>query len=139
MRTVLLLALGFAASTVDAGALTPRMSGERLLKQLEPVEAGAIAEAAGKFSKDELASLRTMRNVEFVQGYLAAVFDQTEGTAWCYDPKSKTPKPDTLWDESRWALHRFSATQLKRNAAELLTEIWREKWPCSSGGARGRQ
>ncbi len=139
MRTVLLLALGFAASTVDAGALTPRMSGERLLKQLEPVEAGAIAEPAGKFSKDELASLRTMRNVEFVQGYLAAVYDQTEGTAWCYDPKSKTPKPDTLWDESRWALHRLSATQLKRNAAELLTEIWREKWPCSSGGARGRQ
>jgi hypothetical protein len=109
------------------------MTGERLLKLLEPVDASAISpDPAGKFSREELASLRTTRNVEFVQGYLAALYDETEGKAWCYNAKYKVPKPDAFWDESRWGLHRFAPADLKRNAAQLLVEVWREKWPCPS-------
>jgi hypothetical protein len=140
MRALLLHVLILAGPACLADAPAPRMTGERLLKKLEPVEAAAISpDPAGKFTREELASLHTMRNVEFVQGYLAALYDETEGKTWCYDPKSKTPKPDTFYDESRWGLHRFTPTQLKRNAAALLVEVWSEKWPCPSnrhGGAK---
>lgn len=133
MRATLLLVLVLAGSACQADAPAPRMTGERLLKKLEPIEAASISpDPAGKFTQEELASVHTMRNVEFVQGYLAALYDETEGKAWCYDPKSKTPKPDTFWDESRWGLHRLTPAQLKRNAADLLVEVWRGKWPCPS-------
>jgi hypothetical protein len=138
MRALLLLALVTAGPVCQADAPAPRMTGERLLKKLEPVEAASISpDPAGKFTREELASVHTMRNVEFVQGYLAALYDETEGKTWCYDAKSKTPKPDTFWDESRWGLHRFTPAQLKRNAADLLVEVWREKWPCPANRSGG--
>jgi hypothetical protein len=112
MRALLLLLLLLVGPVCMADAPAPRMTGERLLKKFEPVEAAAISpDPTGKFTREELASLHTTRNVEFVHGYLAALYDETEGKAWCYDPKSKTPKPDTFYDESRWgciALHRPS-------------------------------
>lgn len=133
MRALMLLALALAVPACRADAPAPRMTGERLLKLLEPVDVAEISpDPAGKFTREELASLRTMRNIEFVQGYLAALYDETEGKAWCYNAKYKIPKPDTFWDESRWGLHRFASADLKRNAANLLVEVWREKWPCPS-------
>jgi hypothetical protein len=137
MRALLLIVLMLAGPACLADAPAPRMTGERLLKKLEPVEAAALTpDPTGKLTQEELASLHTTWNVEFVQGYLAALYDETEGKTWCYDPKSKTPKPDTFYDESRWGLHRFTPAQLKRNAAALLVEVWREKWPCPSNRVR---
>ncbi len=140
MRAFLLIVLLLPGPACLADAPAPRMTGERLLKKLEPVEARTLApDPEGRLTKEELASVQTMRNVEFVQGYLAALYDETEGKAWCYDSKSKTPKPDTFYDESRWGLHRFTPAQLKRNATVLLVEVWRKKWPCQpnrSGGAK---
>ena len=133
MRALFALALVMAAPACLADAPAPRMTGERLLEKLTPVAAASVSpDPTGKFTQDELASFHTMRNVEFVEGYLAALYDKTEGKAWCYDAKSKTPKPDTFWDESRWGLHRFTPAQLKQNAATLLVEVWRQKWPCPS-------
>jgi hypothetical protein len=138
MRALLALFLVLVGPACLADAPAPRMTGERLLKKLIPIEAKTMSpDPTGKLTQAELASLHTMWNVEFVQGYLAALYDETEGKAWCYDAKSKTPKPDTFWDESRWGLHRLTAIQLKQNAATLLVEVWRQKWPCPSGGARG--
>lgn len=138
MRAMLLLVLMLIAPACVADAPAPRMTGERLLKKLEPVEAAAVTpDPTGKFTREELASVHTTQNVEFVQGYLAALYDETEGKAWCYDPKSKTPKPDSFYDESRWGLHRLTPTQLKKNAATLLVEVWREKWPCPSNRTGG--
>ena len=138
MRAIFALVLMVAGPACLADEPAPRMTGERLLKKLEPIDAAAISpDPAGKFTQGELASLHSMRNVEFVQGYLAALYDETEGKAWCYDAKSKTPKPDTFWDESRWGLHRLTPVQLKQNAARLLVEVWRQKWPCPANRSRG--
>jgi|GEM_PF-1025369 len=134
MRALLLLTLMLTAPTCVADAPAPRMTGERLLQKLEPVEPAAMtADPAGRFTREELASLHTIRNVEFVQGYLSALYDETEGKTWCYDARSKTPKPDAFWDASRWGLHRLTPAQLKQNAATLLVEVWRERWPCPPG------
>lgn len=131
MRALALVTLALAGAPCWADAPAPRMTGERLLNLLAPVDPSAIPpDPSGKLSRAELASLRAMRNVEFVQGYLAALYDETEGKAWCYNARYKVPKPDTFWDESRWGLHRLAPTELKRNAANLLVEVWSEKWPC---------
>jgi hypothetical protein len=107
------------------------MTGERLLKQLERVDPASVPWGPNSnVSREELAYLHTVTKVEFVHGYVDALYDATEGKAWCYNAKYKVPKPDTFWDESRWGLHRLSPVQLKQNAADLLVEIWREKWPC---------
>lgn len=130
-RAVVLLALALAAPTMQAAAPAPRMTGERLLKRLASVDPATVPWGpASKGSREELAYVHTVTNVEFVQGYVAALYDATEGKAWCYNAKYKVPKPDTFWDESRWGLHRLSPAQLQRNAADLLVEIWRDKWPC---------
>lgn len=116
------------------------MTGERLLKLLDGADPASVPWSPdSNVSREELAYLHTVTNVEFVQGYVAALHDATEGKVWCYDAKHKVPKPDTFWDESRWGLGRLSQTQLKRNATDLLVEIWREKWPCvpnQHGGQR---
>jgi hypothetical protein len=124
------------ALTIPNGHATepaPRMTGERLLERLENIDPAMVAWGPNsKGTREELAYLQTVRNIEFVQGYVAALYDATEGRDWCYNPKYKSPKPDTFWDESRWGLHRLPPAQLKRNAADLLVAIWREKWPCVS-------
>lgn len=130
---VLLLALALAtpASQAQRVAVAPWMTGERLLKRLESVDPASVPWGPdSKISRDELAYHHTVANVEFVQGYVAALHDATEGKAWCYNEKYKIPKPDTFWDESRWGLRRLSPEQLKQSAPDLLVEIWRQKWPC---------
>lgn len=131
LSLVLLLAVTLAISAAHAVAPAPRMTGERLLKRLESVDSSSVPWGAdSKFSREELAYLHTVTNIEFARGYVEALYDATEGKEWCYDGKHKIPKPDTFWDESRWGLYRLSPERLKRNAADLLVEIWREKWPC---------
>jgi hypothetical protein len=130
---ILLFALALAIPPSQAVSPAPRMSGERLLKRLESVNPASVPWGPdSKVSREELAYIHTVSNVEFVQGYIAALHDMTEGKDWCYNAAYKVPKPDTFWDESRWALHRLSPAELKRNAADLLVEIWREKWPCAT-------
>lgn len=129
---VLVLAMVCTIPCSQAAEPAPRMTGERLLKRLEPVDPATVAWGPkSKGTREELAYLHTTKNIEYVQGYFAALYDATEGKGWCYNAKSKNPKPDTFWDESKWGLHRLPPAQLKRNAAELLVGIWREKWPCS--------
>ena len=130
-HAAVVLALTFALPSTQAVTPAPRMTGESLLKRLEGVDPATVPWKPGSnFSRGELADLHTVTNVEYVQGYIAALYDATEGKAWCYSTKYKIPKPNTFWDESRWGLNRLPLVQLKRNAADLLVEIWREKWPC---------
>jgi hypothetical protein len=135
-RAVLLaLVVAVAAPASHAADPGPRMTGESLLRRLKPVDPATVIvpdNVPGNLTKQDLAELHDRNNYEFAQGYLDALYDATEGTAWCYDWKIKNPKPDTFFDVSRSALRRFPADQLKRPAAELLVEIWRAKWPCSA-------
>jgi hypothetical protein len=136
---IFLLAVAMLTPDGHATEPVPRMTGARLLDRLESVEPAKVAWGPeSKASREELAYLQTARNIEFVQGYIAALYDATEGKDWCYNSKYKSPKPDTFWDESRWGLYRLPPAQLRRNAAELLVAIWREKWPCAAI-ERGRQ
>lgn len=116
---------------------TPWMTGQRLLTLLEPVSPDAVSWSSdSKFTKDELAVHYTTANVEYVRGYIAALHDATEWKSWCPNPQYKVPKPDTFWDESRWGLASLSPAQLQHNAADLLVDIWRRKWPCPSSYKR---
>lgn len=138
-RVALFLALTVAVTVSQAQrpATAPRMTGERLIVKLTPVDPASITpNPRSVLTATDLAEYRGITNREFVEGYISAVYDATEGRTWCRNEKNRTPKPDTLWDESRFGLHRLPPEQLKRNAAELLVEIWREKWPCPDGERR---
>jgi hypothetical protein len=65
------------------------------------------------------------------QLYLHGVHDATEGKEWCYDRKYR-PKPDVIEEVALSSLRALSSDQLKRNAAELIVEAWRKKWPCGT-------
>ena len=133
MRAVsLLIGLAVVAPYSHAGTHFPRMTGARLLERLVPVDPASAASSSSVAANDRVAYLRTRNNIEFVEGYLAALHDATEGTVWCYNSSQKNPKPDTFWDESRWGLNALPPFRLKENATDLLLEIWRKKWPCSS-------
>ena len=134
MRTaILLFGLVLASPACHAGTRIHGVSGEDLLRDLEKVDPAAVPwTPESTISREELAYHYTVRNVEFVRGYIAALRDATQGTEWCVNTRYKDPKPDTLWDQSRLGLEELSKTRLKENAAALLIELWRAKWPCSS-------
>lgn len=129
---VLILSWLMTALPADAQPTTiaPWITGERLLKRWEQVNPADVTWSSESVlpSQALVAEHHTMMNYQFVEGYISALHDATEGKAWCY--RGQSPKPDTFLDESRWGLHRLSKSQLKRNAANLLVEIWSEKWPC---------
>ena len=131
---VSLLAAALTAPTAHAqrASVAPWVTGERLLERLEPADPARIPWTPGGVltTRALAAEHRDMLNREFVEGFLYALHDATEGVHWCHNEAAKIPKPDTFWDESVRALRGLPADQLKRNASSLLIAIWREKWPC---------
>lgn len=127
-----LVTLGCQAQRASA---SPWITGEKLLERWAQVNPADVTWSPGGVlpSKALVAEHKTMMNYQFVEGYISALHDATEGKAWCYSEKYKSPKPGTFMDETRWGLGRLSETHLKANAADLLVAIWREKWPCPSG------
>jgi hypothetical protein len=124
MRTALLfliaaVALPAAAQHAD---ITPWMTGERLVKLLGNVDPATVDwTSTSPFRTRAIAAeYRDLANGEFVHGYIQAVH-------WS---ESYRPHPDELEADARQALQRMSAAQLKRNAAILIVEVWRKKWPC---------
>lgn len=133
-RAALLLALVLAspASQAQRAAVAPWMTGERLLQRLDPVNPADITLSPYSVlpTKQLVAEHRTMLNREFVQGYIEAVHDASEGKGWCFNEQYQIPNPENFWDESVRRLRALPARELKRNASDLLVEIWRKKWPC---------
>jgi len=64
--------------------------------------------------------------------YIHGVHDATEGKSWCYGHVGK-PKPDILEDAAIDGIRGLPRRQLKRNASDLIVEIWRARYPCSKG------
>lgn len=66
--------------------------------------------------------------------YVKGIFDATDRRDWCYRaPDLKPivkPRPADLLAMVRAALAALPASQLKRNAADLVREAWESKWPC---------
>jgi hypothetical protein len=96
-------------------AEAPWMTGAHLLQKL-----GKPAEAAS------------------AEDYIRGVYDATEHRDWCLaGPDGKAlpkPRPGDMQALMRASLGALPATQLKRSAAVLLTEIWQDKWPCPPDG-----
>lgn len=114
------------------------MTGEGLLKLLTPVEPSDISAHPDTTlrAKQILADNLSIQNARLFEGYITAAHDATEGRAWCENRKINSPKAETLDMVSREGLWRLPPDQLKRNATDLLIEIWRERWSCPAGERR---
>jgi hypothetical protein len=109
----------------------PWMTGEHLVKLWGNVDPSAVVwSASSPFRTRAIAAeYQDMANGELAHGYILGIHDATEGKAWCWNDKYQ-PHPDELESDVRNALQRMPDAQLKGNAAELITEVWRKKWPC---------
>lgn len=121
MRAMILLcmAVAFPASAQPAAAI-PWMTGERLLRMVTFPPG-----AKGNFDLTPQQYLEAERARYYIEG----VHDTTEGKSWCYSERYQ-PGPDALLDDIYAGLRKLSAAQLKRNASDLITEIWAKRWPC---------
>lgn len=127
---VLALILVSPASQAQRAAVAPWMTGEQLVKLLGEVDPFNVTWSTGsRFTKAELAELRTLDNRQHFQAYVEAVHDASEGREWCYSEKYR-PAPLELVMDARHGLQRMTDDQLKRNAADLIIEIWHQRWPC---------
>jgi hypothetical protein len=129
-----LLAVGLAltgACNAQPTTVTPWMTGERLVKLLGNVDPANVSWTSNSpfRSRAIAAEYEDIRNRELVHGFIQGVHDATEGKSWCWSSRYK-PAPDELEDDARRSLQQMPSTQLKRNAADLIVEVWRSRWPC---------
>lgn len=126
MRAVLLaLALAFAFPAAAQPAKVPVwMTGQALLALLTFPSSvkGGLDMSDAQFLDAERARL-----------YIEGVHDNSAGKAWCYNTVNP-PGPDAVHDAVVMGLRSMAPAQLKRNAADLIVEIWQNRWPC-----RGRE
>jgi len=135
MRALLLLSLALGgACAAQPAAPAPQMTGEALVRLMGHVDPAAVTwSPASPFrSRAIAAEYLDMSNGEFVRGFIQGVHDTTEGKAWCPGAQVR-PLPHEMDADARHALQRLPAAQLKRSAADLITEAWRATWPCPAG------
>lgn len=120
-----------AASNAQPAAVTPWMTGARFVKLLGNVDPATVNWTPDSPFRTRAiaAEFEDVRNREIVHGFIQGVHDATEGKGWCWSARYK-PAPDELENDVRSALQQMSDTQLKRNAADLIVEVWRARWPC---------
>lgn len=132
MRALLLLGLAFTTPCgAQPAAPAPQKFGGDLVKLMGHVDPATVAwSPASPFrSRAIAAEYLDMSNGEFVRGFIQGVRAATEGKAWCPGAQVR-PLPHEMDADARHALQRLSAAQLKRSAADLITEAWRATWPC---------
>lgn len=70
--------------------------------------------------------------------YIKGAHDASERREWCFADRTgkapARPRPPDLQAFVRNGLRAMPAAALKRNAADLLIEMWQEKWPCPPDG-----
>lgn len=142
MRTLVILIFGLSLAcpcSAQPASTLPWMTGARLVKLLGNVDPGTVQWTPGdRFpSRAVAAEFRDLVNGEFVHGYIQAVHDSSEGKAWCWSAKYH-PLPHELEAEAREALQRMPDAQLQQNAADLIVEVWRKRWPCSTEPRRAK-
>lgn len=127
---VLVLASIAPATQAQPAADLPWMTGVSLVKKLGNVDPRTVhwTRESPFPSPAVAAQFQDMVNGEFVQGYISALRDATEGKEWCWSPYQ--PKPHILLEDATRSLQTMTDAQLKRNAADLIVEHWRAKFPC---------
>jgi len=136
---LLCLTLAAPASKAQRASEVPWMTGARLVKLLGNVDTRDVnwTPESPVRSPGELAKYFDRLNGEFVIGYIYAVHDASEGKAWCWSQYK--PKPHELIEDAKYALQRSTDEQLKRNAADVIVEHWRKRFPCPSGAKRRKK
>jgi hypothetical protein len=114
------LALSGAASAQPVSQ-APWMTGEQLLRLI------SYASIQGARSPEQ------DMDSERARLYIDGVHDATEGKTWCYSTRYQ-PGREALQSDVAAGLRQLRPDQLQRDAANLIIEIWRKKWPCQ--GAR---
>lgn len=140
MRAFILLGMAIAIPChAQPVSPLPWITGERLVKLLGNVDPATVKWTPDSpfRSKAIAAEYLDMSNGEFVRGYIQAVHDATDGRKWCSSQRDR-PMPHELEADVRCALQRMSDTQLRRNAADLIVDIWRKRWPCAPSQRRGQ-
>jgi hypothetical protein len=121
MRAAILLWLiaMLPAGAQPAGEF-PWMTGERLLRM--------VTFPPGTKGNFDLTPEQYL-DAEQARYYIVGVHEKTDGKSWCYSKRSR-PGPDALLDDIYAGLRKLPPAQLKRNASDLITKIWSERWPC---------
>ncbi|MES2325168.1 MAG: Rap1a/Tai family immunity protein [Pseudomonadota bacterium] len=127
---LLAIALVMPASYGQAASQFPRMTGQHLVKFLGNVDSRNVHWSPDSPFRSKIidAEYLDLINREFVSGYIQAVHDSSEGKSWCW--QEYKPKPDELAADARHVQQRMTDDQLKKNAADLIVEVWSKKFPC---------
>lgn len=143
MRSLVLLALALAAPA--SAHLVPDMfvSGHKLVEQFDPTtkpkmlrsEDGTfVANLPADGWATDAERIRHIRSIDAENGrwYIHAVFDVGRGKTFCFSDNGR-PNDETFYEETIRNLRAIPLAKLQRqSAANLLTEIWRARWPCLS-------
>lgn len=120
MKALTAMCLGcfFTFSFAQPARIAPRMSGQALVSQFSgPSNAGNLPWDERDFARHQLA-----------QGYLDGVNDTTEGSLWCYNGRWESEERDM---DVIGALKKLPPEILKGNAALLVVNFLRDKYPCA--------
>jgi hypothetical protein len=70
--------------------------------------------------------------------YIKGAHDATERKEWCFADRSgkapAKPRPPDLQSFVLNGLRALPRAELKRNAADLILQLWQDKWPCPPDG-----
>jgi hypothetical protein len=87
---------------------------------------------------DLLRKLNTPTDNASAEDYIKGIHDATERRDWCYRSPDLKPiakqRPADMLAMVRAALSALPASQLKQNAADLVRQVWEEKWVCPTDG-----
>ena len=112
----LCLALPVASAIAQPADLAPRLSGKSLVEQfLGPPEEAKEMKA------------RTFAYHQHAKGYLDGINDATEGSLWCYTGRMKPHERDLALIVE---LAKLPPSTLRENAAPLVLDFLRRKYPC---------
>lgn len=124
MKKLMLLAGAICLSAFAASVYPPVMTGELLVRKfVGPPGLGNKPLAGNDYLEHETA-----------RGYLSGIKDATEGAYWCYAGRLK---PDELDWQVIEAVKALSPAQLKRNAANLVVDALKQKYPCAASDRKG--
>jgi hypothetical protein len=148
MRALTLFALVLATSAVHAHRLPNTfVTGQRLVDQFDPTirpkvlyapDGTFVAKLPSGGWETDAERVRHIRSIDAENGrwYIHAVFDAGRGKAFCFREHER-PDDETFYEDLIRELRAFPREQLqRRSAADLISEIWRRKWPCSTAQRR---
>lgn len=129
MRTAILLAAVMPlACMAQPVAVAPWMTGAALVELYDGGDVSDIKAGYGHFTREDRIDLRREMAKARARAYVDGIHDATEGKQWCFDPAK--PAPSSLHDEVFWTLRAMPSSELRRNAGDLIVDIWRRNWPC---------